>query len=592
MSHTSHTFLKQSNLAMNDSPAKTLISITQLIGLTMSLKILSTRRQFLRQMAVAGSVASMGMSLTSCTLVSFLHGVASGDPLHNQVIIWTRVTPVANEKALVHWEVAKDKNFEYPVAHGSTFTDETVDYTVKIDVTGLNPGTQYYYRFHCAASVSQTGLTRTLPHGATEKINFAIFSCSNYPAGFFNVYKEAALRADDIDFALHLGDYLYEYDKDGYASEDAERLDRVVEPSNEILTLADYRQRYAQYRTDLDLQAVHEKLPFIAVWDDHEIANDAWKEGAENHQDDEGLFSERKEQAIQAYYEWMPIREIEPLERERIYRHFEFGDLMSLHMLDTRVIGRDEQLNYTNYFTATGFNAEAFAQDFQNPTRQLLGASQTQWLSENIQSSTATWQVLGQQVLMTSIFIPAPLLFQQISIADFQALVFKAQTAPETLTPEEQSILAAPSLPFNLDAWDGYPVARETVLKTAQVLGKNFISLAGDTHNAWASQLQTLDGNVAGVEFATPSVSSPGLEAVLSDVQPEALAGAFLQFSQELLYTDTQYRGFMLLSVTHEAVTCEWIFVDTIKSLHYQVLESAGKKLKVLANNNHNLLTV
>ena len=551
----------------------------------------ANRRQFLKNMAMIGGFAAAGASLTSCALANFSHGIASGDPLHDRVIIWTRVTPNAPGPVLVEWEVSTDPAFMYIVQHGATFTDETLDYTVKEDVTGLKAGTKYYYRFICVTAVSNIGCTQTLPQGSVEALNFAVFSCSNYPAGYFNVYREAANRADQIDFALHLGDYIYEYAADGYASQDAAALGRVVEPPHEIITLKDYRTRYAQYRTDLDLQYFHEKLPLIAVWDDHEITNDTWREGAENHNEGEGSFRVRKANALRAYYEWMPIREISPKEREIVYRSFEFGDLLSLHMLDTRLIGRDKQLNYSDYFTAEGnFDANRFSDDLTSADRQLLGQEQMEWATRQIQESQSTWQVLGQQVLMTPINLPAPLLFQQISINDYQALVYRAQVDPSSLTAEELAILQAPSIPFNLDAWDGYPAARETILQAANVLGKNLISLAGDTHNAWAGHLVTSDGSLAGVEFATSSVSSPGLEDFLSDIDPGILAGALLQLSNPLQYANTENRGFMMLNLTHQEAVCEWVYIDTVKSELYQVLNERGQRLKVLANSQLGLM--
>ena len=543
---------------------------------------ISERRQFLKTLAATTGVALAGPILTGCTPARFQHGVASGDPLINRVIIWTRATPNYPGLVLVQWEVAKDDRFRHPVAHGKTFTDDTVDYTVKVDVEGLHPGRRYYYRFCCNGIYSPVGETRTLPAGFVHEVSLAVFSCSNYPAGYFNVYREAAKRAHELDFVLHLGDYIYEYDKDGYASADAEMLGRVVDPVNELFTLSDYRKRYAQYRSDADLQSAHEKLPFITVWDDHEVANDAWLNGAENHNPGEGDFAVRKAMALQTYYEWMPIREVEIGNKERIFRSFDFGDLLSLHMLDTRLAGRDEQLNYADYVTPGGFNAAQFTADLIDPNRSLLGAEQLAWLTSSLQSSDATWQVLGQQVLMGALMLPAPLIFQQVSLTDYQVIVIKAQTNPGSLTLQELAILSAPSVPLNLDAWDGYPAARETVLQTALALGKNLISLAGDTHNAWASNLNTIGGATAGVEFATPSVSSPGFEEALPGINPDLLAAALVQFAAPLQYANTQHRGFMKLTLTHFETTSEWIFIDTVKTTEYTVLEERSKRLKVL----------
>jgi len=542
------------------------------------------RRRFLQGLAASiGALSTMPL-LQGCAPASFQHGVASGDPGLDRVIIWTRATPAFEAPVLVCWEVSEKSNFKKVVAQGKTLTDNTVDYTVKIDVTGLKPGKKYYYRFLADGATGPIGQTRTLPKGHVESVRFAVFSCSNFPAGYFHVYRLAAEQAEEIDFALHLGDYIYEYDKDGYASEQAEALGRVVDPEHEIISLDDYRRRYARYHEDADLRFVHQQLPFIVVWDDHEVANDAWKEGAENHDPtSEGDFGVRKQNAIQAYYEWMPIRETPPTPKEQIYRTLPFGDLLSLHMLDTRLIGRDEQLDYADFFLADGsFDAPAFATALGSPTRTILGSAQANWLGSALSASKATWQVLGQQVLMAKLYLPVPLILQQIDLATYQALVVKAQTNPASLTPAELAIVTAPSVPLNLDAWDGYPAAREQVLATAAALDKNLISLAGDTHNAWASNLDTLAGTQAGVEFATPSISSPGFEEYLASIPPDALAGALVAFIGTLKYTNTQHRGYLHLTLTHTEATARFQFIDTVKSEDYAVLPERNKLLKVL----------
>jgi alkaline phosphatase D len=428
----------------------------------------------------------------------------------------------------------------------------------------LRPGQEYFYRFTGRDTQSPVGRTKTLPMGTIARAKLAVFSCSNFPAGFFNVYADAA-RHEDLDAFVHLGDYIYEYAKDGYASERAAELGRLSEPALEILTLADYRRRHAQYKTDPDLQALHAKLPCIAVWDDHELTNDAWKDGAENHQPaTEGAWAIRKAAAIQAYYEWMPVRPPEPRRLERLYRSFDFGNLVSLHMLDTRVAGRDQQLSYASYLSASGLDAARFAADVGSPTRQLMGGEQTAWLQQQMVRSTATWQMLGQQVLIGRMNIPSPILFAQISISDYAALVAKAQTSPGALTAQEQAILRAPAIPYNLDAWDGYAAQRETVFGFARMQEKNLVVLAGDTHNAWANELADLQGVPVGVEFATPSVSSPGLEAFFPNENPQAVARGLEALIGPLAYTDSSKRGYMIVTASPTECRADWRFVDTV----------------------------
>lgn len=565
------------------------------------------RREFIRTVAVGTVAFGTVATLAGCEggAFDFLHGVASGDPLQDRVILWTRVTPDGamldamsrlEQEAPTHaearhqldqarrvgvtWEVARDLDFRHVVARGVVHAAAERDYTVKVDAGGLLAGTTYWYRFHVQGLASPVGRTRTLPRGQVEQVRLAVFSCSNYPAGYFNVYGAAA-RLDDVDAAVHLGDYIYEYAKDGYASEQAEQLGRVSLPAGELLTLADYRKRYAQYRQDADLQAVHAAMPFIAVWDDHEVANDTWRDGAENHTPGtEGDWLRRRADALQAYHEWMPTRLPDAKRPERIYRSFDFGDLVSLHMLDTRVIGRDRQLEITDYVGAAGFDGARFAADLADPTRQLLGAQQSAWLGTQLARSNALWQVLGQQVLMGRMNVPAPLLLGQITVSGYAALVAKAQANPGALTPQELAILQAPSIPYNLDAWDGYAVAREALLGTARALDRNLVVLAGDTHNAWASDLTDLQGNAVGVEFATPSVSSPGFEGIFPNEDPLMFAGALQQLIGPLVYADTSRRGFMLVTATRQELSATWTYVDTVTSRSYQT--SQGPTLHTL----------
>jgi len=584
----------------------------------------NSRRLFLQHIAVGAATAGLGLPLSGwvgdgevAPTVSFNYGVASGDPLADRVILWTRATPSETFSPIIDWEVATDEAFTNIVSKGSVITDASKDYTVKVDATGLKAGQSYFYRFKHGGTVSSIGRTCTLPSGSVSQVKLAVVSCSNFSAGFFHVYAEIAKRSD-LTAVVHLGDYIYEYGKDGYASEDAARLNRASEPPHELLTLSDYRARYAQYRSDPDLQAVHARLPFICVWDDHEIANDTWKDGAENHNiNTEGSFSARRAAAIQAYYEWMPIRQPDPANPLRIYRSFDFGNLLSLHMLDTRVIGRDKQLDYADFINPTtgAFDSTAFGQALANPNRQLLGAEQTKWLQGQLAASSATWQVLGQQILMGKMYVPSPLLTPtpqkpSVSFGEYttiatafttyrtitQKLAATGNTRPtdadylnagmtqEQLAivhdPKMLAIINAPNIPYNLDAWDGYEAARQTVFAMVRELDKNLIVISGDTHNAWANNLDDISGNPVGVEFATPSVSSPGLEEYLPGQDPLELAAGVQQLIPTLKYANTYQRGYMVLDITPQAATAEWMMVSTVKSKTYTLIKD--KTLKVL----------
>lgn len=562
-----------------------------------------SRRRFVRTLGAAAA-GTATLAVTACgggsdgvaqPQANFLHGVASGDPLSDRVIIWTRATPVqGTDSFTVHYEVAADRQFSAPVAAGKLLAEQAADFTLKVDVKGLQAATTYYYRFIVGKTYSPVGTTRTLPVGDVAAVSMAVFSCSNYPAGYFHAYAEAVKR-NDFDVTVHLGDYIYEYGrtdkKDGrtvtaYASADAAKIGREVLPEHETVALRDYRTRYAQYRTDPDLQALHALAPMIAIWDDHEIANDSYMGGAENHDAGEGDWAVRKMAALKAWHEWLPVR---TAAEDRIYRSFDFGNLLSLHMLDTRIVGRDKQLAYKNYFLRDGgFDGAKFTREVGSDTRQLLGAVQMQWLQQEMAASRATWTVLGQQVLMGRMNIPAPILVnfetggrQGVTFEQYAALLRLKATNPAALKPQQAAVLKQPFIPYNLDAWDGYAYAREVVLATALKLNKNLVVLAGDTHNAWASNLLRADKRTAvGVEFATSSVSSPGLEEYLPATNPAQLADGLTQLIAPLQYAQTQSRGYMKVTATPAECTAEWILVDTVKKKSYTA--KVDKRLKVL----------
>ena len=566
------------------------------------------RRELIQKTLAGFGALSLPISLTACgddadsniqpnTQVQFLHGVASGDPLQTQVIIWTRVTPSDSSARLeVLWEVATDADFKHITATGKVLTTAAQDFTVKVDVTGLAAGQVYFYRFKSASKYSITGQTKTLAT-QVQSVQFAVCSCSNYPAGYFHVYKEMAKQ--DVDVVIHLGDYIYEYGMGGYATEEAVEMGRALADDNnaEIIRLDGYRKRYALYRLDPDLQAAHQRHPFIVIWDDHELANDTWEKGAENHQSDtEGDFLERKLAALAAYFEWMPIRPIDD-QHIKIYRQFDFGTLVQLTMLDTRIIARNVQLDYANYMTATGLDIAKFQADLINPARTLMGVEQRNWLLQKLQQSTATWNVLGQQILMSKMFVPAELLMSlaeitagnpspetlsKITTQITELLEIKARmdAGDPTVTPEEKARLAV-TAPYNLDAWDGYFAEREILYGTLAQLKKKVVVLAGDTHNAWASDLSSKDGVLVGVELATSSVSSPGLEKYLSIPmqQLQAFEFAFTSLIDELNYCNLNQRGYLKVHFTAEQVQADWIFVDTIKNKEYIVDETRSHQV-------------
>ncbi|EIU7002153.1 alkaline phosphatase D family protein [Vibrio parahaemolyticus] len=538
-----------------------------------------SRRDFMKVVsstAVATGLIGCGSDDNESVAVSFVHGVASGDPTQTQVIIWTRVTTAASYVD-VSWQVASDIEFLNVVQSGVFTTDTGRDFTVKVDVQNLNANSQYYYRFMVGEMMSEVGQTQTLPEDGVEKASMAVVSCANYPAGYFHVYHEILNQHEQspFDVVLHLGDYIYEYGTGGYASEDAAALGREPSKGTECITLDDYRKRYAQYRQDADLQALHAKLPMIAVWDDHELANDTWKNGAENHQDDEGSFIDRRAAAAAAWTEWLPVRE-NTFSNMLIYRQFSFGNLVNLMMLDTRLVGRDKPLDYFSLSAPTMEAIGGLVAQSRSADRELLGTEQLAWLMNEFNTHDAKWNVLGQQVLMSRMELPS-----SVMTAMFQLFTSTEEKKTEALLAVNTAItgyLADPSadpisLPYNLDAWDGYYVEREKVYQLAKASSGNFVCLAGDTHNAWASELKDVSNNPIGVEFATSSVSSPGLEEYLA-LDPVAIAQmeyTLPHLVSELQWADIKQRGFMRVTFTADAAQSTWYLVSTIKDKKYQV---------------------
>lgn len=474
----------------------------------------------------------------------FQHGVASGDPLADRVILWTRVTPQSPRRTVgVRWIIARDPQLKQVLQRGQAQATAARDFTVKIDATGLRPGTTYYYRFLAENEASPVGRTRTLPVGATERLRFAVASCSNHAAGLFNAYRRIAERAD-LDFVLHLGDYLYEYGPAQYGSL------RTPEPPAEMVTLSDYRLRHAQYKRDADLQAVHRQHPMICIWDDHEITNDAWQGGAQNHTEGaEGAWSERVARGLKAYYEWMPVREVDANEPRRNQRAFRAGDLLELLMLEERLQARSEPLAAA---IPTPFgNGFVQAGAFADPARTLLGAEQEAWLAQRLRGSAERWKFIGQQVM-----------FAQI----------KLQAAP---------LSAGGGVFVNPDQWDGYQPARDRVYAVLKgdattPAVNDVVILTGDIHSSWAADLSQDPNNplpatggydpVTGagsraVEFVGTSITSPGLP------DPNGNTAALLRsINPHFKYIDFTQRGYMLLDVTRERAVCEWWYVDTVAS--------------------------
>jgi alkaline phosphatase D len=447
----------------------------------------------------------------------FAHGVASGDPLADAVVLWTRVS-VAADEVRVRWIVAEDDELRHVVADGMVATSAARDHTVKVDAGGLEPGHAYYYAFELDGTRSPIGRTRTLPVGRTERARLAVVSCANFPSGYYVVYAALALR-DDIDAVVHLGDYVYEYADGAYGSSNA--LGRRFAPTHECLSLDDYRRRHASYKLDPDLQDAHRRHPFITVWDDHEVANNAWRDGAANHQSGEGRWQQRRANAVQAYREWMPIRD-EQADPLPIRRSFRWGGLLDLVMFDTRLLGRDRQLGGL--------------EGLDDAKRTLLGDEQERWLDDVLTGSQrdgVAWRLLGQQVRMG-----------QLRKADGR--------------------------PTNFDAWDGYPQARERLLAGLEQGGvRDVVVLTGDMHSSWAIELHrdpfaSPPSGALAVELVAPAVSSP-INAHPPDLD------TLLDRHPHVRWVDFAHRGYVLLDLDATRMIATWHLVEDVRTPHAEV---------------------
>ncbi|PTB96613.1 hypothetical protein C9994_06575 [Marivirga lumbricoides] len=477
--------------------------------------------------------------LRDASFKPFYHGVASGDPYPESVVIWTRVTPETKVPAIKGtWEVAEDSMFQKTIQTGDFETDTAKDYTVKIIVDDLQPGTKYFYKFNALGASSVTGTTKIAAENA-DKVQFAVVSCSNYQFGPFNAYGNIA-EIENLDAVIHLGDYIYEYGAGVYGDSTTGRFHL---PEHEIVSLEDYRTRYSQYRLDPDLREVHTNHPFITVWDDHEIANNAYKSGAQNHQEEEGDYDERKKAAVQTYYEWIPVRQVDPL-----YRKFRYGNLVDLIMLDERLAGRT-----------------APAESLEDPTlkdtvQTMLGDEQLQWLEKQLMNSETRWKVIGNQVI-------------------FSYLNWGYET-----------------FNLNLDSWDGYPYEQNLL---ASIISEdsidNVIFVTGDTHSSWAFETthKPFDKynpeNGAGayaVELGVTSVNSGNSDerAPSDSVAAHEKRIVNSNINPHLKYANLRDHGYLLLTLNDSSAIAEWHYVESTRERSNK--EKAVVKTMVRANSN------
>lgn len=466
----------------------------------------------------------------------FYHGVASGDPTNNEVTIWTRLKPKYNKEVAVGWLITLDSLQKNIVQQGELKTSVKKDFTVKHTISGLQADTYYWYSFSFNGKKSVTGRTKTLPV-QQDSIRLIAVSCNAYEAGYFNAYEVIGKMQEKVDAVIHLGDYIYE----GFLPQYFEVSERIPLPKKECVQLQDYRTRYAHYRLDKQLQLAHQMHPFIHIWDDHEIANDAYKDGAQAHDPEkEGSYEQRKTAARQAFYEWLPIKD-----RSRHFRHFNLGGMVELFLLDGRLEGRTAQQPPT-------------APTFQNRQRHLLGQSQFDWLVKGLNNSTATWKVIGN-----------PVLFAKFNFSPVMADLSQRKA----------------------DNWSGYPYERKKLLQaiTSNQID-NLLFISGDSHCSWAFEIQhpTSDDKPLATELGVPSVTSGNWDSRFSNELIVKLESALFKHpeNQHLKYVDLGAHGFLETIFHKNEVTGKWHFIEKNKLLEKDHIGKTCtiKKNKILFN--------
>ncbi|KAL8890857.1 MAG: hypothetical protein Q9192_005815 [Flavoplaca navasiana] len=511
--------------------------------------------------------------------LNFTHGVASGDPYPDSVIIWTRIAPSlvsSNSNVTVQgpvplynhdteiyiqadanpicvdWKLMPAAgNSTTSVASGTAYTTGDIDYTVKVEATGLMPFTAYRYQFTvCGSSKSSPmGLTKTAPAEDAEidEVKLAVFSCSNYPSGYFNVYGNAA-RKGQQDYVVHLGDYIYEGAAQGPRAHNPPRL---------LFSLYDYRTRHGQYRSDPDQQLLSRDFAWITTWDDHEVANNGYRDGFSGLNNTEESFrndgpsisvDQRKMNAVRAYFEWMPIRQVDLDDNLRIWRNFKMGKLMDLIVLDTR--------NYDRSITTLGENNDYIDLIRDDASRTLMGSRQENWFYNQLSDSAdrgATWRIVGNQIIFSRI---------------------------------------VESFGINGDNWNGYTANRNRTLKHLydKNIGNN-VFLAGDSHQNWVSDLvwlgekpydNTTGAGSLGVEFAGTAVSSTGNRKRINGTDADAQAR--VNQNEVLQWQDGYYRGYFLLTVGKDRVESQFFGSPSVATRNAWDLPLAN--FTVLAGDN------
>ena len=534
-----------------------------------------------RRTALIGA-AGAGLAVSACSSSperyeaagegTFRHGVASGDPDTTSVMLWTALTEDGGGWRGV--EVARDESFADIVFEQG----EEIAYiqaqplgTLKILATGLEPGQRYFYRFRLNDDYSPVGVTRTLPSGDIAQYRIGVFSCSNFPAGHFNVYREAAENGA-LDLVLHLGDYIYEYGMGQYATGEAMALNRVPEPAHELLSHADYVARHAQYKADPDLQALHAAAPWIMSWDDHETANDSWTGGAQNHNEGEGTWDDRRNAALRAWYAWTPTRE--PADLRNRYGVYEIGNLATLCLIESRLAARDQQVQNDSFPVASDADdtdpevlaaVDAWKRDVVGAEdRELIGAGQIAGIRDACAASKAAgkpWRLLANQVIMSRVHFP--------NFAEEMPGWLRWWATRDSEFARNFILRTRFDVPFNLDMWDGYPAERVRLFAALREADADVITLTGDVHSFWTNDLVDAEGHRVGTELVGSSVTSPSPFS--------GFAAPGVDYGQMMIDTNADVahcnmvdHGYIRLTLTPEAAEADYVTVSTILQRDYR----------------------
>jgi len=498
----------------------------------------------------------------------FAHGIASGDPGPDSVVLWTRIS-AAEREVEVGWSLAADPGMQNILARGSVMTSATRDHTVKVLARGLPPGRVLYYRFETAGAESPTGRTRTLPTGRLDQLVVAVASCSNYPFGQFNGYQAIA-DDPDVDVVVHLGDYLYEYDENGYGGDDGRRLGRIHWPRHETVTLGDYRLRHAQYKSDPGSLAMHAMHPLIPTWDDHESTNNPWTGGAQNHQAGEGDWLDRRSVSLRAYYEWMPVREPgigQPPEERRL--HFAFGDLASLYAVESRHSARSEPVDFGAHretLTSPAAAADFYANVVGEKRRRIISTADERFLARGLADAVEAgrpWRILANQTILANVVSP------RLDDAEFASATQGIDESSRGLL-DGLTRLGELRLPSNMDAWDGYPAARERLYRLAADAGvRDLLVVTGDTHVFWQNRLVDGSGRPAGLELGTSAITSPRGFTQLGARGTTRYDQLLAAQNDSVDWVDGRHRGFIRLTLHREGARAEYVALSTIDTRNF-----------------------